>query len=75
MPSRHPEAASLAERDGRWSRDMKAYKDMRKQGVQPRGIDGAHDLAMRAESQVEVESGQVLDKTQRAALAEAMSPE
>lgn len=66
MPSRSPEAVAINAKEKRWQRDMPAYKVLRDQGVQPKAIDGAADLAARAESKMEVESGHLLpSKAQR----------
>lgn len=43
---------------------MPAYKGLRQQGVQPKGIDGCADIAVRAEDKLEIESAQVLTKRQ-----------
>jgi len=60
MPTRHPVSASVEAREKRWAKDMPAYKRMRQQGLQPKTIDGAADIELRAETRFEVESGQVL---------------
>lgn len=60
-------------RESRWDRDMKAYKAMRDQGLQPRQIDGADRLAGDAKDRVEVEMGHVFaTKGQLAAAREGM---
>lgn len=38
-----------------WDKDMPAYKRLRKNGVQPKGIDGAAALEARAETVAQVE--------------------
>ena len=38
-----------------WEKDMPAYKRLRQNGVQPRGIDGAAALEARAETPAQVE--------------------
>lgn len=40
-----------------WNKDMDAYKRLRKQGLQPRGIDGSAALESRAEHKWQVETG------------------
>lgn len=62
MPSRSPEVAATKARDGRWQKDMPAYKRLRKDGVQPKSIDGAADIEKRATVKAEVESGQVVQR-------------
>ena len=39
-----------------WNRDMPAYKRLRRQGYQPKQIDGCADLEVRASTAAEVES-------------------
>ena len=56
--SHGPTQHDLTERQ--WSRDMPAYKSMRQQGLQPPSIDGAADLATRATSTFEIETGCIL---------------
>ena len=60
MPTRHPTAAATEARERRWSKDMPAYKELRAQGLQPPHIDGSAELAAKAETRFEVESGKVL---------------
>tara|TARA_R100000808_G_scaffold4752_3_gene15058 strand:+ start:3897 stop:4205 length:309 start_codon:yes stop_codon:yes gene_type:complete len=48
----------------RLDRDMGAYRRLRDNGLQPPGIRGAGDLEARAQSPVEVETGE-LAKTDR----------
>lgn len=64
-PTRRPETASTVERENRLVKDMAAYKSMRSNGVQPKGIDGCAALEARASTRLEVESAQVLTPTQR----------
>jgi hypothetical protein len=60
-PSRNGggEAVATNAREDRWQRDMPAYKALRAQGIQPRQIDGAHELAAKAHDRMEVEMGHV----------------
>jgi hypothetical protein len=60
MPSRSPDAVAISERERRWKRDMPAYARMRRDGVQPRSIDGAAHIETHASDRVEVESGTIL---------------
>lgn len=46
--------------DKQLAKDLTAYRELRRQHVQPNQIDGAADLAQRAESKVEIEAGTVL---------------
>ena len=61
-PSRNRgfEVASQNKRENVLVKDMKAYKSLRRQGLQPKGIDGSAEIATRADHQVEVETGKIL---------------
>lgn len=54
------EAQRINEREKEWARDMRAYKNMRANGIQPRTIDGAAHIEANAEDKFEVEAGHVL---------------
>lgn len=74
MPSRNPEAVRINAKEAAWQRDMPAYKVLREQGVQPKAIDGAADLAARAETKMEVESGHLLPtRAQRETASEVLA--
>jgi len=53
----NPRFQEVIAREKRWDKDMPAYKRMRDQGYQPKGIDGAHALERDATTQFEIESG------------------
>jgi len=59
--STHP--VELTERQ--WHRDMAAYKRLRKNGLQPKGIDGCADLETRATTQQEIEMGHIFPTQQQ----------
>ena len=40
-----------------WQKDMPAYKRLRKEGLQPKRIDGAAKLEQKAEHKWQVETG------------------
>lgn len=50
----------ITDREKRWQKDMPAYKALRAQGLQPPRIDGSAELAARAETRFEVESGNIM---------------
>ena len=52
-----PGAASGVAKDKRWDRDMAAYSRLRRDGVQPKGIDGSADIEKRATDNFEVDMG------------------
>jgi hypothetical protein len=51
------QAQEVNERESRWHKDMDAYRAIRKQGLQPKGIDGSAALENRAEDQFEIQTG------------------
>ncbi len=55
MPTRAPDVAKIAATERQWQKDIPAYKSLRGNDLQPRGIDGAHELMMRAETREQVE--------------------
>lgn len=55
MPTRRAEAQRIAATEQRWDKDIPAYKALRKDGLQPRGIDGAHELMTTARTDLEIE--------------------
>ena len=59
-PTRSGRAAEINATEDQWSRDMDAYKELRRQGLQPRRIDGADELAATASDPLEVEMGRTL---------------
>lgn len=67
MPTRSPEVARIATKEDQWSRDHAAYRRFRREGLQPRTIDGAANVESKAETKSEVESGIILEsRVQRA---------
>lgn len=63
LPTRaKPDVARINAKEKQWDRDMPAYRELRKQGEQPRRIDGCADLAARAESSLEISYGKPLSK-------------
>lgn len=65
-PTRSPNAARINATEKRWEKDHAAYRALRKDGIQPKTSVGAAELQARAESKVEIESGTVLNKQQKA---------
>lgn len=49
------EAVNQTERN--WQKDMPAYKRLRKEGLQPRKIDGAAEVEKKAKEKWQVETG------------------
>lgn len=59
MPSRKPQVAATTAREVVLSKDMDAYKRLRRDGEQPRGIDGSAVLEQRATDRTDIERGLV----------------
>lgn len=55
MPTRRPMVQRYDATEKQWQKDIPAYRALRGNGLQPRGIDGAHELMMRAETREQVE--------------------
>lgn len=73
MPTRKVEANRIAQTENRWDKDMAAYRRLRKDGLQPKGIDGAAKIEGNAELRHEVESGQLLQtRVQRTQVKELL---
>lgn len=73
MPSRHPEAVATNAREARWHKDIPAYQGLVKNGVQPRQIDGCHDLAQTTAERFEISTGiAVPGKAQKQATKDAL---
>jgi len=51
-------------REARWQKDMPAYKRLREDGLQPKGIDGCAEVEAKASTVFEVEHNQVMTKAQ-----------
>lgn len=66
-----PTAPTLKER--RWAKDHDAYRALRRQGIQPRCIDGSHRMAQVASSQTEIELGRTMPKAERQIFEEVSS--
>jgi hypothetical protein len=64
------EVAKINERAKNWDKDMPAYKRLRKNGLQPKGIDGAAALEARATTAAEVESRPNVEKLIQRGVAE-----
>ena len=43
-PNKGANVRAVDQREAGWDKDLPAYKAIRKQGLQPRSIDGAHEL-------------------------------
>lgn len=59
-PMRRAETVATNAREARWHRDIPAYQSLVKNGVQPRTIDGCHEVAQSDADKIEIETGQVI---------------
>lgn len=75
LPNKKHGVRAINQREKNWDRDMPAYKRLRKQGLQPRGIDGAGDIEALADSPLEVEMGKKLGKEKDVRRAQEISSE
>lgn len=59
------QAREVNEREARWHADMKSYRAIRRNGLQPKSIDGSAALEGRAEDQFEIQTGHLFNKQER----------
>ena len=57
MPSRKIVANDIDATERRWSKDMDAYKRLRRDGLQPAHVDGAARIEREATDRSQVETG------------------
>ena len=57
MPGRKAASHRINETEKQWHKDMDAYKRLRKDGLQPKKIDGWHRVEAKAETALQVETG------------------
>lgn len=50
-------AAQINATEARWQKDMPAYKRLRQDGLQPKGIDGCAEIEKKAETENQVITG------------------
>ena len=55
--TRGQNVASINDTERNWQKDMPAYKRLRKEGLQPKRIDGAAEIEKKAEHKWQVETG------------------
>lgn len=73
MPNRYPETNRIVRTDARWDADMKSYKAMRRNGIQPPRIDDCAALETRANDQFEVEMGKIVPKEVKPQVKEGLA--
>lgn len=59
MPGRKAASHQINETEKRWHKDMDAYKRLRKDGLQPKKIDGSANVEAKATEKYQVETGLV----------------
>lgn len=59
MPVRKSNSHRINETEKQWHKDMDAYKRLRKDGLQPKKIDGSHMVEAKAKESYQVETGLV----------------
>lgn len=47
----------ITEKERKWDKDMRAYKNLRRDGLQPKQIDGSYVVERSARNEREVEMG------------------
>jgi hypothetical protein len=50
----------ITEKERKWDKDMRAYKSLRRDGLQPKKIDGSHVVERTAKNEREVTMGRPL---------------
>lgn len=66
MPTRHPKAAINAASEVEMTKDVDAYRRLRKNGTQPKGVNGAAAMEQSASTKFEIESGRLFKKAKTA---------
>jgi hypothetical protein len=59
MPGRKADSHRINETEKQWHKDMDAYKRLRRDGLQPKKIDGSHMVEAKAKESYQVETGLV----------------
>jgi hypothetical protein len=72
LVTRTPEVGACIAREKRWDKDHPAYKSLRKEGIQPRTSDGAHEMMMTAATREQIEGLPKLHKDRHEILADAI---
>ena len=66
------ESARINATEKQWDKDMPAYRRLRKNGLQPRSIDGAATLEQRATDRFEVEQGHLYSEADKPMIREGL---
>lgn len=72
QPTRKQHVVAEEVKERQLSDDLPAYKRLRHNGVQPRGIDGSAFLEKRAEDQFDVELGHIVPKEHKSRVRDGL---
>ena len=72
-PNRRPEPVRIEKKDKALSADLDAYKRLRRDGLQPTGIDGSAEAEKRVNSQWDFDLGRYVPKGEMDRVGEAMA--
>jgi len=75
LPNKLHGVRSVDARERGWDKDMPAYKRLREQGYQPRGVDGAAMAEAAANHPLEIEMGRPLGKEKEVRRAQEIASE
>lgn len=68
--SRGAKVAEINQTAKNWDKDMPAYKRLRKNGLQPRSVDGAAEVERRATTEAQVEGRVDVERLKARGIAE-----
>lgn len=71
MPNKKSAVVAIDAKDKQWDIDAPAYKRLRKQGYQPKDIEGSARLEAKAQTSKEIEMGRLLGPKAKAKVKEA----
>lgn len=71
-PNRRPQPVDINRRDKVLEKDLAAYKRLRHDGLQPRGIDGSAAAENRVNSQFDFTYGRYFSRSEETRVAEAV---
>ena len=69
-PNRRPGVTGKDAQESRLSKDLPAYKRLRRDGLQPRNIDGSAELEKRVGSQFDIDLGRYVPKSEMSRVLE-----
>ena len=70
--NRGAEVATVGKTESRWAKDHDAYRRLRKDGLQPKALDGAANIEARANTADEVTMGHLFSKEELPKVREGM---